>query len=158
MRYQLLLLLSVLSFQPLQAQDDTAYQRGIYNEVNEHAGEYGVSEAKVVRPNDDQKYLAKIWWQAHTIRKLEVKEKQGDNQRTTEFYYNSDGILAFIFMVDQEAGTKVENRFYFSKNGSRLVKWLGADKKEVPSSSHDFDRMGEDLVKASTEFLEAIGE
>lgn len=154
------LVLSLLFFfgQIALAQTDTAYHRAVYKEVNDHLGEYSASdELKVKRPGDATPYKAKAWWQAHTMRKLVVTEKRGDYTRTTEFYYNTDGILTFAFIVDSENGVRTETRLYFSKNGNKLVKWL-AGKEEIPKASHHFDDFGEATITASRELQEAIGE
>ncbi len=143
----------------VQAQQDTAYHRKVYADVNDRLGDFSTNKVLIKRAGETGKTAVQVWWEASLVRKVVLKEKQGpDYTRTTEFYYNPEQVLTFVFQSDNDGRTTAENRFYFNKAGDHLVKWLGADKKPVPPGSHDFTDMGAELIRASNEILQQVGD
>lgn len=155
----LLLLVAVLTCHTANAQQDTAYHRKIYADVNARLGEFGFNTVKIKRAGASEKTAVKVWYEASIVRKVLLTETQGPTYtRTTEFYYNPEQILTFVFMTDKEGKTVQESRMYFSKSGDRMTKWLASDKEPVPPESHDFRDFGTELIRVSKEILSQVGD
>ncbi len=141
------------------AQQDTAYHRKIYAEINDRLDEFGFNTVKIKRAGATEKTAVKVWFEASIVRKVILTETQGPAYtRTTEFYYNPDQVLTFVFMTDKESKTVQESRMYFSKNGDRMIKWLAWNKEPVPPESHDFRDFGAELIRVSDEILSQVGD
>lgn len=144
---------------PVWAQEDTAYHRKIYADVQDRLANFGVNDVKIKRSGSKEKTSVKVWFEASLVRKLVLTEKQGaDYTRTTEFYYNPEQVLTFVFMTDNDGTTKSESRMYFSKSGDQMIKWLGSDKKPVPVESNDFRDFSKELIRQSNEILSQVGD
>lgn len=113
-----------------------------------------VKEAKVKHANPEEAAVlkARAWLDSAVVRRLEAREEQGTNMRTYDVYFSAEGKLVFLLLTDAEGDKKTEARFYFDKTGTKLVKWIGADKEEVPKDSHDFKDFGDELVKDAKSF------
>ena len=157
--FTLALFLLAVSSLTAFAQQDTAYHRKVYAEVNSRLAEFGFNNVKIQQQGNPRKTAVKVWFEASLVRKVVLTETQGpDYTRTTEFYYNPEQVLTFVFMIDDDGTTKAESRMYFSKTGDRMIKWLGSDKEPEPEGSHDFRDFGKELIRQSNEILSQVGD
>jgi len=141
------------------AQQDTAYHRKIYADINARLAEFGSNTVKIKRDGASEKTAVKVWFEASIVRKVSLTETQGsDYTRTTEFYYNPEQVLTFVFMTDKEGKTTQESRMYFSKTGDQMIKWLVANNESVPPASHHFGDFGKELIRVSDEILSQVGD
>lgn len=142
-----------------KAQQDTAYHRKIYADINARLADFGSNTVKIKRAGATEKTAVKVWFEASIVRKVILTETQGPTYtRTTEFYYNPEQVLTFVFMTDKESKTVQESRMYFSKNGDRMIKWLAWNKEPIPPESHDFRDFGAELIRVSDEILSQVGD
>lgn len=142
-----------------RAQEDTAYHRKIYADIQGRLADFGVNNVKIKRFGGTEQTVVKVWFEASLVRKIVLTEKQGpDYTRTTEFYYNPEQVLTFVFMTDNDGTAKTESRMYFSKSGDRMIKWLGSDKKPVPVESNEFRDFSKELIRQSNEILTQVGD
>lgn len=152
------LLLLVLTGLTVLAQQDTTYHRKIYADINGRLAEFGSNTVKIQRAGAPEKTAVKVWFEASIVRKVVLTETQGPTYtRTTEFYYNPEQALTFVFMTDKEGKTVQESRMYFSKSGEKMIKWL-AGKEEIPVASHVFRDFGVELIRTSNEILSQVGD
>lgn len=154
-----LFLLLTASCLTASAQEDTAMHRKVYAEVNARLDEFGFNTVKIQQKGSSAKIAVKVWFEASLVRKVVLTETQGpDYTRTTEFYYNPEQVLTFVFMTDDDGQTKAESRMYFSKTGDRMVRWLGMDKKPVAADSQEFRDFSKELIRQSEEILSQVGD
>lgn len=133
-----------------QAQEDTAYHRKIYAEVNGKLASLKVKTGKVKyaqREDEVETLNAKAWQDASGSRRIEATPLTRGKGRTFDMYFNEDGKLVFVFITEVVEGVRKESRQYFDKAGTKMVKAILPGGQEDPPSSHDFKDFGDELLK-----------
>lgn len=132
-----------------RAQEDTAYHRKIYAEVNSKLASLKVKTGKVKHAQRDaeaETLNAKAWQDSSGTRRIETTPlRRGD--RTFDMYFSTEGKLVFVFITEVLDGARKEYRQYFDKAGTKMVKAILSNGEEDPPSSHDFKDFGDELLK-----------
>jgi len=151
-----LALVTVLPF--AQAQEDTAYHRKIYAEVNGKLASLKVKTGKVKYAQRDEVETlnAKAWLDAAGVRRIEATPLKGGGGRTVDMYFSEDGKLVFVFITETLDGARKEYRHYFDKAGTKMVKAILPGGLEQPTDSHDFKDYGDELLKFAAESRRAF--
>jgi len=132
-----------------KAQEDTAYHRKIYAEVNGKLASLKVKTGKVKYAQRDEVETlnAKAWQDAAGTRRIEATPLTRGGGRTIDMYFSEDGKLVFVFVTEVVDGARKEYRHYFDKAGTKMVKSILPGGKEDPTGSHDFKDFGDELIK-----------
>ena len=132
-----------------QAQEDTAYHRKIYAEVNGKLASLKVKTGKVKlaqREAEAETLNAKAWQDASGTRRIEATPlRRGD--RTFDMYFSAEGKLVFVLITQVLDGARKEYRSYFDQAGTKMVKSILPGGEEEPAGSHDFKDFGDELLK-----------
>lgn len=143
-----IVILAALPF--AQAQEDTAYHRKIYAEVNGKLASLKVKTGKVKlaqREAEAETLNAKAWQDASGTRRIEATPLTPSGGRTFDLYFSAQGKLVFVLITDAEEGKRKECRQYFDKAGTKMVKSILPSGEEEPAGSHDFKDFGDELLK-----------
>ncbi len=142
----------------MQAQDDTAHHRAVYQEINEKAASW--KQVKATHKDDPIVFELQGWMDGKDLRKI-LSIVPGEDGDGSEEYYLENGQPLFVFRrysdINQDTGkvlAKHEDRFYF-KDG-KMFKWLDTAKKPVKTTSEDFIAEAERLALNTRSFITAF--
>lgn len=152
-------LFSLLLFvSPMQAQDDTAHHRAVYQAINEKAATS--KPVKATHKDDPIVFELQGWFDGKELRKI-ISIVPGEDGDGVEEYYLENGQPLFVFRrysdINQDTGkvlARHEDRFYFREG--KLFKWLDTAKKTVKPTSEDFIAEAERLTLNTQSFIAAF--
>lgn len=142
----------------MQAQDDTAHHRAVYQAINEKAA--ASKPVKATHKDDPIVFELQGWFDGKDLQKI-ISVVPGEDGDGNEEYYLENGQPLFVFRrysdINQDSGkvlTRYEDRFYF-KNG-KMFKWLDTSKQPVKTTSEDFIAEAERLTLNTQSFIAAF--
>lgn len=158
MKTSFLCFAAVLILTQMQAQDDTAHHRAVYQEINEKAA--ASKPVKATHKDDPIVFELQGWTDGKELRKI-VSIVPGEDGDGSEEYYLENGQPLFVFRryndINQDTGkvlARHEDRFYFKEG--KLFKWLDTAKKPVKTTSEDFMAEAERLASNARSFIAAF--
>ncbi len=143
----------------LLAQTDNAVEsiRQHYADINQNASRYRRVKKNLSGFSVEGGELV-AYFHGPTVMKM-VATFFGETGRAVEEYYFWNGQLIFVFQTDNrydkpfgKVVRKIENRFYFKDD--KMIRWIGADGKEIASDSSDYTTKQTDYLKMSKQFVD----
>lgn len=131
--------------------------RAHYYQTNKIIDQLDLDQKNLKGPDDQPQGLVKVYSDLGYPKKI-AADLQMNGARLVEEYYYFDRVLLFCFRLtypDRQkgaAGPPREDRFYFHQD--KLIRWLGHDKKEVPSTDKDFQNEQNRILSSSARYLE----
>jgi hypothetical protein len=145
------------SVKALAAVDAIDTIRSRYTQINKNLSRYRKVKKELSGYSAEGGAL-EAYFDGDSIRKI-VANHYGESGRAVEEFYYWDERLIFVFRKDFRydkplSGRTVssqENRFYFDNN--RLIRWIGENGKQIPSTQAEYSEKQREYLENSEEFL-----